>query len=506
MSEFTTKIGLEIHVQLKTKSKMFCGCNNISDGAEPNTLVCPICLGMPGTLPVANRQAIELTIKTGIALGSEIPPLSKFDRKHYFYPDLPKGFQISQYDQPLCLGGKVEVQNSKSEALNKSEIQNPNGEKENGIHTIRLNRIHLEEDAGKLTHPSRERAEASPAGKNYSLVDLNRAGTPLMEIVTEPDIVSPAEARKFLEELQLTLRYLGVSDADMEKGQLRCDANISINQKSKIKDQNDKFKFKMSPITEIKNLNSFKFVEQALAFEEKRIAADFENWPQKLTKITRGFDSQKGISYEQRRKEEAADYRYFPEPDVPPIKMTKDQIAKIKNQIVEMPKAKHQRYIAAGIRPDVAEKIIRRPQITEYLESAGELKKELAVFIAEEVKHSDKLLPIADVSELLNFVSAGIISKTVAKGIYHEMETSGKKSAEIIKEKNLEQVSDAGEIESIMNQVLKENPDLLKRYQSGKIELEGFFVGQIMRQSGGKANPQLVRRILKEKLNGKINS
>ncbi|MFA5157959.1 MAG: Asp-tRNA(Asn)/Glu-tRNA(Gln) amidotransferase subunit GatB [Patescibacteria group bacterium] len=476
MDEFKTTIGLEIHCQLKTKSKMFCSCDNDAEGKEPNQLTCPVCLAMPGTLPVANREAIEMTVMTGIAMGCEIPKESKFDRKHYFYPDLPKGFQISQYDQPLCKGGMVEI---------KFEIRNPNDESnlKSEIRKIRLNRIHLEEDAGKLIHPK---------GKDYSLVDLNRAGTPLMEIVTEPDIISPAEAKKFMEELQLVVRYLGVSDADMEKGHLRCDANISVQKNGK-----------SSPIVEIKNLNSFRFVEQALLFEEKRLRDDYDNWPEKRQKITRGFDSDKGTTFEQRRKEEAADYRYFPEPDVPPISFTEDQLNILKSKVKKLPKVQHQKYISAGIRDDVADKIIRQPHLVEYLENAKELEKDLVTFVAEQVKADDtKKVSILDLADLVNLTKAGIISKTVAKEVYGEMVNTGKKAAEIIKEKGLEQVSDNSELESQINEVIKENPELVEKYKSGKTSVIGFFVGKVMQKTKGKANPQLLNNLLKEKLDG----
>lgn len=493
----TTTIGLEIHVQLKTKSKMFCSCDNqsyakASDGkfaenVQPNTLICPVCLGMPGTLPVTNRQAVEWTIKTGLALGCQINPESKFDRKHYFYPDLPKGFQISQYDKPFCVGGNV-------------EIRMTNGESK----IIRLNRIHLEEDAGKLIHP---------AGKNYSLVDLNRAGTPLMEIVTEPDITTPAEARKFIEELQLALRYLKVSDADMEKGHLRCDANISLIQNTKCKDQNDNSKCKMSPIVEIKNLNSFKFVEQALSFEEKRLTDDFENWPAEKTKITRGFDSEKGITFEQRRKEEAADYRYFPEPDIPPIKISEEETEDLRLKIKELPRQKQQKYVAAGIRTDVAEKLVKQPHLVEYLETADEIKHDLATFVVEEVNREiekqkislgeyKKRVPITHIADLLNLVGEGVVSKTVAKEIFTEMVATGQRPAKIIKEKGLEQVSDSGELETVVARVIKENPELAEKYKAGKIQVVGFLVGQVMKRTGGRANPQIVNKILKKYLDG----
>jgi len=471
MSDFKTTIGLEIHCQLKTKSKMFCSCDNNAEDAEPNTLVCPVCLAMPGTLPVANRAAIEMTIMTGLALGCDIPNESKFDRKHYFYPDLPKGYQISQYDKPFCKGGEVEV----------------------GSHSVRLNRIHLEEDAGKLTHP---------AGGDHSLVDLNRAGTPLMEIVTEPDITTPAEAKQFMEELQLALRYLKVSDADMEKGHLRCDANISVQKDGK-----------SSSIIEIKNLNSFKFVEQALSFEEKRLAEDFENWPEKMGKITRGFDSNKGTTYEQRRKEEAADYRYFPEPDVPPISLLKTEIEGLKSKISELPKQKQKKYLEAGIRQDVAEKLVRQPHLAEYLETSNELKHDLAVFISEEVSRAitekeisfeqyKEKVPVIKIADLLNLVAEGIISKTVAKEIFAEMIESGKSPVDIIKEKDLEQVSDSADLQAVINQIVKENPGLVEKYRAGKTQVMGFFVGKIMQSTGGRANPQVLNKLLKEELDG----
>jgi len=481
LTGFIAKIGLEIHVQLKTKSKMFCSCDNNAENTAPNTLVCPVCLGMPGTLPVTNKQAVEMTIKTGLAFGCQIPLESKFDRKHYFYPDLPKGFQISQYDKPFCLGGEIEV----------------------GGRKIRLNRIHLEEDAGKLTHLSRGRTETSLADKNYSLVDLNRAGTPLMEIVTEPDISTPAEARKFLEESQLSLRYLNVSDADMEKGHLRCDANISV--ESKVE--------QMSPIVEIKNLNSHKFVEQALSFEEKRLIDDFKNWPEKRTKITRGFDAKKGVTFEQRHKEEASDYRYFPEPDIPPITISEGQISEFKKEIVELPKEKKARYIMAGVSDDVAEKIVKSPYLVEYLESGENLQKELAVFISEEVnraisdheisfKEYKNRVPIARVSELLNFVKDGIVSKTAARKVFVEMVRTGLSATAIIKGKGLEQISDTAELLSTVNEVVKENPDLVEKFKNGKTQVVGFLVGQIMRKTSGKANPQVLNKLLIEKLNG----
>jgi aspartyl-tRNA(Asn)/glutamyl-tRNA(Gln) amidotransferase subunit B len=474
MTDFKTTIGLEIHVQLKTESKMFCSCDNNAQDAEPNTLICPVCLAMPGTLPVANKEAIDMTIKTGLAFNSDIPEESKFDRKHYFYPDLPKGYQISQYDKPLCKGGEIQV----------------------GDETITLNRIHLEEDAGKLTHP---------VGKNYSLVDLNRAGTPLMEIVTEPDISSPGQAKKFLQELQLALRYLNVSDADMEKGHLRCDANISVQRGDK-----------SSPIIEIKNLNSFKFVEQALSYESKRLSDDYSNWEEKRVKITRGFDSKKGVTFEQRHKEEAADYRYFPEPDIPPIKIDKKYVDQIRSQMIELPKNKKERYVKVGIRPDVADKIVSNPNIAEYLETSNMLKKELAHFISEEVTAAitkskitfdeyKKRVPITAIADLLNLVGSGIVSKTAAKSIFSRMVDTGKSPKEIIEESGSAQISDSDELNAMVAETVNNNPDLAEKYRLGKTQVLGFFVGDIMKKTSGRANPQLLNKLLKEYLDGNNN-
>jgi len=474
MADFKTTIGLEIHVQLKTKSKMFCSCDNNAQDAEPNTLVCPVCLAMPGTLPVTNKEAIEMTVKTGLAFGSDILKESKFDRKHYFYPDLPKGYQISQYDKPLCKGGEIEVD---------GEI-------------IKLNRIHLEEDAGKLIHP---------VGKNYSLVDLNRAGTPLMEIVTEPDIDSPSQAKVFLQELQLVLRYLRVSDADMEKGNLRCDANISVQSGGKT-----------SPIIEIKNLNSFRFVEQALTYEAKRLSDDHSNWKEKRVKITRGFDSNKGVTFEQRYKEEAADYRYFPEPDIPPIKVNKKYVNQIKSEMIELPKKKKEKYVKAGIRPDVADKIVSNLNIAEYLETSDMLKKDLANFISEEVSSAvtkskitfdeyKKRVPITAIADLLNLVGLGMVSKTAAKSIFLKMVETGKSSKEIIEESGSSQISDSDELNTMVAETVKDNPELVEKYHAGKTQVLGFFVGDIMKKTNGRANPQLLNKLLKEHLNGNSN-
>ncbi|MFA7243995.1 MAG: Asp-tRNA(Asn)/Glu-tRNA(Gln) amidotransferase subunit GatB [Patescibacteria group bacterium] len=471
MPKFKTTIGLEIHVQLATKSKMFCECDNNSESAEPNSNVCPVCLGMPGALPVANKQAIEWTIKTGLAMNCKINPLSKFDRKHYFYPDLPKGFQVSQYDQPFCIGGHLEIDG----------------------HKIRLNRIHLEEDAGKLIHKN---------GASY--VDLNRAGTPLMEIVTEPDITSPAEAKKFLQELVLLVKYLGVSEASMEKGHLRCDANIDV------KDENGK----MSPIVELKNINSFKFIERALLIEAKRLEDDYQNWPEKKSKITRGYDSKKDITFEQRRKEEAADYRYFPEPDLPPVKTPNDAVETIKKSIGHTPATLKAHLNESEIPENIADKIVSNIDHATYLKDAEKLEKALALWVTEEVSREiankkltyeeyKKRVPITHLGDLLSFIKSGKISYNTAKNIFSKMVESGTTAAEIIKAEGLEQVSDEDSVGKIVDKIISENPAEAERYRTGEKKLLGFFVGLVMREMGGKANPQIINKLITERLESK---
>ncbi len=486
MTDFKTTIGLEIHVQLATKSKMFCRCDNDSDKAKPNINVCPRCLGMPGTLPVANHQAIEWTIKTGLALNCQIPEISKFDRKHYFYPDLPKGYQISQYDQPLCVGGELKVKGE-------------NGKEK----VVVLNRIHLEEDAGKLVH----------RGSN-SLVDLNRASTPLMEIVTEPCIESPAEAREFLQQLQLIIRYLKVSSAEMEKGHLRCDANISI---SKIS-SNKKTKPEMSEIVEIKNLNSFKFVEKALLIEEKRLREKYQDWPEKLTKVTRGYNSDKDITFAQRKKEEASDYRYFPEPDVPTIRIGNHKskikngewdfdLNKIKASIGYLPHQLHILLAKNQIPRHIADKIINNPEHAWYVIESQQLSKELVLWVAEEVNaqitvcgisYSEykKRVPIDNLSGLIDLLKSATISATMAKEVFSEMVKSGKKAKEIVAQRGLEQISDDQELKKVIMKILNNNKAETDRLKKGEKKLLAFFVGQAMKETKGRANPKIVTEII----------
>jgi len=460
---FKTVIGLEIHVQLKTKSKMFCGCDNNAEGAEPNTLICPVCLGLPGVLPMANRQAIEWTLKTGLATNGQIADFSKFDRKHYFYPDLPKGYQISQYDLPFINGGEVEIETS------------------DGKKVIHLTRIHLEEDAGKLIHNGQD-----------SLVDLNRAGTPLMEIVTEPEINSPAEAKMFMQELRSILRYLEVSDADMEKGHLRCDANISISVDDK-----------MGTPIEIKNINSFRMVERALVCEEKRQKELLEKG-EIIIKETRGWDDAKGITYSQRSKEQAQDYRYFPEPDLPPFEPKNAfDIEKLKQEIPELPSIKRTKYQNMGLLRQDAEVLSIDRQMAGYFEKvASEITPKLAAnWIINELK-IDGLLIIAPekLIELLKMLESGEISGKIAKDVLAEMIETGKTAQEIITEKGLKQIGDESELISIVDNIINKNSEIVASIQAGKTQAISFLIGQVMRETNGRANPALVNKIINERL------
>jgi len=429
---------------------MFCSCSNDAEDKEPNTVVCPVCLGMPGTLPVTNKKALELTAKIGLALGSKIADVAWFDRKHYFYPDLPKGYQISQYQNPFCEGGSLTVSGKE----------------------IRFNRVHLEEDAGKLSHKS---------GSKYSHVDLNRAGTPLAEIVTEPDIESAIQAKEFLQELRELLRGIEVSDADMEKGHLRCDANISLTKDGK-----------MSPIVEIKNLNSFKFVEKALAFEEKRLANEFASWPESKTKVTRGFNSEKGETYTLREKEEAKDYRYFPEPDIPPIELGKIiDLELLKSEIGQLPSVDRQELIDLGIDEQMAKLVIKDKQLMakiKELKSQIEINGKLVKTLVNEKKARD--LNTDQLKDLVVLLNNGTPSNLIRQAVEQAIKTGNLPS---------DNLSDSSDEETIIKQVIAENSEAVEKIKAGKQEVMGFLVGQAMRLGQGKINPGTVRdKLLKE--------
>jgi len=465
MSELKTKIGLEIHVQLKTQSKMFCACDNNAEGKKPNTTVCPICLGMPGVLPTINEQAVLMTMKTGLVLNCKIAKIAKFDRKHYFYPDLPKGYQISQYDEPFCVGGYLEAEG----------------------HKIRLNRIHLEEDAGKLIHKD---------GK--SLVDLNRAGTPLMEIVTEPDIDSPLLAGAFLRELQKIVRDVSaVSDANMEKGHLRCDANISVSDETG----------KMSEIVELKNINSFRFVEKALALEDIRLKEKYPDWPAKNGKETRGYDSKKNITYSQRVKEEASDYRYFPEPDLPPYDSSKIDLLKLKQELNQSGDQILIKIKSLGVGDAEAKYLSENKKLRIVFEEIGKYFGDYSLIAKALVNNyfgfefSDENIKDApEFAKALEYLGQNKISKAMFGKIVAEIENGKIDFASALEATGGEQIGDESDLKKTIAQVLSENSDLVGKYKSGQTQLMGFFVGLVMKKTSGKADPKTVNTVLKELL------
>jgi len=502
--KYETIIGLEIHVQLKTKSKMFCSCDNTGEEQKPNATICPICTGQPGVLPVINQQAVDWTILIGLALNGKIARFSKFDRKNYFYPDLPKGYQISQYDLPLVNGGYLEI-NDPIKSLRDHGTSKK----------IRIKRIHLEEDAAKLIHQ-----------KDSTFVDFNRAGTPLMEIVTEPDIKTPQEAKAFLQELKLIIRYQGVSWADMEKGHLRCDANISLRPIGESK---------IYPKIEIKNLNSFKAVERALEYEIKRQTKLWEegNPPQKQE--TRGWDDVKGVTVEQRTKEEVSDYRYFPEPDLPPLKIDKTRLLRIKRMKREMPQAKRKRFIKEyNFSLEEAKLLTEDRNLSYYTEQViSELRAWLSISELEGTEEEiwqqnkrkltkqvanwiinrlGKLLSENNINitkikinpesfaKFISLIYQNKISSKLAQQVLEKMFQTGADSEYIIEGENLEQVSDEKELNAIVEKIIKNNPKVIEDYQKGKTNALQFLIGQIMKESKGKANPQLITKLLKEKL------
>jgi aspartyl-tRNA(Asn)/glutamyl-tRNA(Gln) amidotransferase subunit B len=490
---YETVIGLEIHVQLKTKSKMFCRCNNDSTKVGPNLNTCPVCFGMPGVLPVINKEAIKWTILTGFALNCNIPNVSKFDRKNYFYPDLPKGYQISQFDLPLCKKGYLEIIiGSKDKFYNKK---------------ICITRIHLEEDAGKLVHPK---------GEDYSLVDLNRAGTPLMEIVTEPDIRTPEEAKIFLQNLHSILRYLDVSYANMEEGNLRCDANISI------KLRGEKV---LGQKVEIKNMNSFKAVEKALAYEADR-QTEIIKEGNKIIHETRGWDENKGKTIAQRSKEESHDYRYFPEPDLPPLNLKSNEavnIEKIKAELPELPTDKKKRFQEEyGLSEYDANVLVSEPEIARFFEQAiehipeqfdsAEIIKAHAKRISnwitveligllrlKQIRIEKSKIKPPDITSLVEKIEKGEISGKIGKEVFAEMFDSGKSPNEIIKSKGLKQISSKNDLDKIVGKVLKENEKSVEDYKQGKKQVLVFLVGQVMQKTHGQANPNIVNKILQSR-------
>ena len=505
MAVYDPIIGLEVHVQLKTKSKMFCGCDNSGDSKPPNTTVCPICLGHPGTLPVANEEAIKWSAMTAMALNCEIPEISKFDRKHYFYPDLPKGYQISQFDQPIGINGKVTVTLE-------------DGTKKD----IRINRLHLEEDAAKLTH--------SDQG---SFVDYNRGGTPLMEIVTEPDISSAEEAKAYMQEIRAIVRYLGVSDADMEKGNMRCDVNISLRPRD-IEDE------RLFTKTEIKNVNSFRAVERTIKYE---IARQTELWdegnpPSQLT--TRGWNDTEQRTDEQRIKEDAADYRYFPEPDIPPLhfgyNLNEEQKAQglidlreLEVQIPELPEKKRDRFISEyGLSSTDINAIVYDVDLAGYLENviselenwakdadvdwekdkgkliksaSGWLTSKLMKLLIDENKTiKDTKVDGENFAELITMMHQGAINSSIGQKVLEIMHKTGGDPSNIVVDKNWRQLNDAGALAEAIKKVIVKHEGPVNDYKEGKENAIQFLLGQVMKETQGKANPQAVMELLKKHL------
>jgi aspartyl-tRNA(Asn)/glutamyl-tRNA(Gln) amidotransferase subunit B len=480
LERYEPVIGLEVHVQLSTESKIFCGCST-AYGAPPNTQVCPICLGYPGSLPMLNVGAVDLAVRAAIALGCEVHPRSIFARKHYFYPDLPKGYQISQYDRPLATGGALEIRLD-----------------EGSRKTVRITRVHLEEDAGKSTHAA-----------DGTRVDFNRCGTPLIEIVSEPDLASPREAYLYLSTLKQTLEYLDVSDCNMEEGSLRCDANVSIRRRGERA---------LSTKTEVKNVNSFRYVEAALAFEIER-QTKLVGRGEPVVHETLLWDSAKGEARPMRSKEMSHDYRYFPEPDLEPLDIDPARIAAIRSELPEAPGVRAARLESEyGIPAYDAEVLTSTRPLADWFEAAarafGDAKEvsnwvmgevlRLARERGVEVKLEPRPEPLAPtaLADLLALKAEGKISGSVAKEVLAHMVESGKGAAEVVSERGLAQVSDEGALEADVDAVIAAHPAEVAAYRGGKQGLMGFFVGQVMKRTGGQANPQVVNRLLREKLAG----
>jgi aspartyl-tRNA(Asn)/glutamyl-tRNA(Gln) amidotransferase subunit B len=472
-------IGLEVHAQLLTESKIFCGCST-AFGRAPNENACPVCAGLPGVLPVLNKRVVELAIKAGLAAHCEIARSSVLARKNYFYPDLPKGYQISQYELPLCRSGYIDI------------------DVDGAAKRVRLTRIHIEEDAGKNIHD---------AHGDSSLVDLNRAGVPLLEIVSEPDLRSSAEAGAYLRTLRVILQYLGVCDGNMEQGSFRCDANVSVRPEGSEA---------LGTKIEIKNLNSFRAVESALAFEIER-QTDTLSGGGKLIQETRLWDEQREQTRSMRSKESAHDYRYFPDPDLPPLIIEEKWIAELRAALPELPAARRSRFLSDyALSAYDADLLTGRKDIADYFEQAVKIHpnpKALGNWIAGELfrvlkeRRLDEQLYIArwpvtaaQLAELVSLIDEGKISGRIAKSVFDEMLESDRTPRQIVSEKGLEQISDPSSIEAAVDQVLAANPKQLAQYLSGNEKVFGFFVGQIMKATAGKANPQKVNEVLREKL------
>jgi len=479
--EFEIKIGLETHVELLTDSKMFCGCST-KFGTAPNTQTCPICLGHPGTLPVINKKAFDYTIKVALALNCKIANFTQFHRKNYFYPDLPKGYQISQYDLPIGLNGYLDIKlNSK-------------------VKRIGISRVHMEEDTAKLLHfgETGRISEATGSG-----LDFNRCGIPLLEIVSAPDIKNVTQAKAYVMLLKKILEYLEVSDCNMEEGKFRNDANISV---KKLGDEYSKTR------TELKNLNSFRFLEKGLSYEIKR-QSEILNKSEKLYLETRHFDSKTMTTKSMRIKEEAQDYRYFPEPDLVPIEISREWVDEIKKTVPELPSIRTDRIKKQyDISDNDVEIITSTKSMADFFESCAKIypypkiisnwiiRDLLYLLNQEQIQIENCKISSEHLVDMLKMIDTGSISGKIAKSIFKEMFKTGKMPGDIVQEKGLEQISDIDKLTDIIEQVLKENPEIVTQYLSGKMQVFTFLVGQVMKKTKGKANPKLVNELLKKKL------
>lgn len=477
-TKYETIIGLEVHLQLNTNSKLFCGCST-QYGAEPNANTCPVCLGLPGTLPVINEKAVEYALLACRATGCEINQYNKFDRKNYYYPDLPKGYQISQYDLPIGYGGNITI-----------EVDDQRKE-------IGLTRIHLEEDAGKLIH------KGSVSESDNSLVDYNRGGIPLIEIVSEPDLRTPEEAREYLNSLKQIMLYLGISDCNMEEGSLRCDANVSLRPKGQ-----QEFGVKV----EVKNMNSFRAVENALTFElerQKLMLDDLEE----VVMETRSWDEDKGKTVSMRSKEEAEDYRYFPEPDLMPLKISDSWIQAIDQSLPELPLAKKDRFIDEYGLPEYDARVltgdIELAQLFEEAVEADAEPKEVSNWLMgeflklvkeENISPGETQITGEKLASMLDLIEDGTISSKIAKDVFTEMFSTGKEPKKIVAEQGLTQISDEDKLLEIINNILDENMEVVEDVKNGKDRAIGFLVGQVMKETKGQANPQLANKLIRQEI------
>jgi aspartyl-tRNA(Asn)/glutamyl-tRNA(Gln) amidotransferase subunit B len=477
--DFDTVIGLEVHAQLSTESKMFCGCAT-TFGAEPNTQTCPVCQGMPGTLPVINRRAVEYGIKTALALGCEVNRLNRFARKHYYYPDMPKNYQISQYEEPLAVRGLLEIEVA-------------------GVaRTIGIERLHLEEDVGKLVH------EGTLDTATSSAVDFNRAGTPLMEIVSRPDITSAEEAAAYVRALRAILIYLRVCDGNMEEGSLRCDANVSLRARGARE---------LGTKVEIKNLNSFRHVQHALEYEVVRQARALTGG-ERIAQETRLWDPDRGVTVSMRSKEYAHDYRYFPEPDLPPLDVQSGWVDEIRRTLPELPAARRQRFAEAyGLSMQEAALLTQGRGLADYFEAAARgydkpkivanwVLNELLRELAGDDDTAVAACPISpqNLRDLLRLIDDGTISGKIAKDVFEKMYRSGETARVIVEREGLTQVDDTAALGTLVESTLAAHPKVVEDYRAGKKAALGFLVGQVMKSTGGRANPALVNRLLVEKL------